>query len=954
MAQYNSKANDNRICYVDPNDVRGNINGAPLTPDYTEYSIWCNLRVEPTTRLRNQAGATNGEMVMSWNMSNANMSNNPISFLRGKDADNYNFLTTDYTNIDYNEVRKRNIVEGLQVESVNISFTNYQTPQITIKFIDIRGGGFFGREEATHNEYGALTNLETDKSGKLMDNIFSCFVSFPYPRFQLQVKGFYGKTVTYQLSCTNFSGNFNSQTGNFEITVQFIGYEYGILGDIPFDLLVAAPLTDFGRKYWNEHLSSEDWALDKDKTEIPQMLNDIYKKISGQITGTDKEDGDDDSSIDDSISTVTLDTAQRLQKLNEIKFYISEFKKCANELFGKAYLTQCCNDLEDTIIVYNPTQMYHNTTKLNDLCDIRNKIARLVEEYNKAYTSDGGSISLDVIPNNDGNGTNWVPGNPLTFTSFIEHSDVNGHHNNLVNSDVIDSDGVCKGFILQRMFTGGNYEISEGVSKQIYHDLSTTTWALYGKDTGTGLAFAPFALAITLGNTKKEIDGKITRLNENYNRYVYNLKNQADKGISKMLDFTPYIGRYFKIVMCHLETFVALIFHYAQAIEDDMDNRIPSKMGIRDLPVETDVPGDFTRVPPFPAVYKKYMTEGEIDKILNSGESIKANTWIGDFEGRWIEEELVNEIYRAAQRINETRKKEDIRVSYDSYTDYNYNSFMPVDYYEKIPQYAYSSSDGAFFYAALRAEIALNLMQNGKSIATDKTGIAYAEMLGRYDAYVYAKQCKDKQFLRQLSENNKLSDELYNTTVYESAFKSREPFFYEFLKLYNDNRHPVFVPTGEGATAVKYAFMQNDANNREFIPLENYSTLNKSNSFASSYDYNSGTDFEPKKPNGNKFLVAATGNDPIPANTYPNTHHFEMIMNSTAVDKIKTSYSEFKKGNEKIGNKTSKDIDKALNQHMLVDDNRFKTFYFDGQKNWFKPYDFTKEGQKISDIINIY
>ena len=193
MGAYDTIVENNRICYVDPNDIRGNIDGAPLTPDYTDFSIWCNLIVERSSRLKNQAsGSDAGEKFMvSFDLTKGHTGTEFVSFLQGKDADDYNFLTTDYTNIDYGTIKERNIIEGLQIETVNISFTNYQTPQVTIKFVDIRGGGFFGREEATHSEFGGLSSLE-EKNNQMFDNFYSCFVSFPYPRFRLQVKGFYG------------------------------------------------------------------------------------------------------------------------------------------------------------------------------------------------------------------------------------------------------------------------------------------------------------------------------------------------------------------------------------------------------------------------------------------------------------------------------------------------------------------------------------------------------------------------------------------------------------------------------------------------------------------------------------------------------------------------------------------------------------------------------------------
>ena len=122
MTQNNNIENNNRIVYIDPNDIRGQIKNTesdkerlvPLTPDYTDYSIWCNLIVERSSRLKNSMERENNEgtTMISFDMSSADNGTNYVSFMQGKDVEAYNFLTTDYTNIDFSEIKKRNIIEA--------------------------------------------------------------------------------------------------------------------------------------------------------------------------------------------------------------------------------------------------------------------------------------------------------------------------------------------------------------------------------------------------------------------------------------------------------------------------------------------------------------------------------------------------------------------------------------------------------------------------------------------------------------------------------------------------------------------------------------------------------------------------------------------------------------------------------------------------------------------------
>ena len=578
----------NRIVYVDPNDVRGTVNNVPLTPDYTNYSIWCDLVVERTSRLKNQASGTSYDelYVASWDMSRNDIGT-PISFLQGKDAEAYNFLTTDYTNIDFDEIKKRNIIEGLQIESVNIGFTNYQTPQVTIKFIDIRGGGFFGREEATHNEFGRISNVETDKNGNPFDNFFSCFVSFPYPRFRLQVKGFYGRPVTFQLTCTNFSGKFNSSTGNFEITVQFIGYEYGVLGDIPFDLLVCAPLTKIGGKYWDEHvknMANNGWALDKHKSEKPVKLIDFFHDISDELQNV-KSGEVIEFTEDDATEAALSGMIDQIEELNQIKVCIEEFKELAKQVFQPYYVTEYSSKDENVLIIYNPTELYPNTGKIQTLNAKYDTLITMQNAYYEKYepSSDESHYTrtinkikkeyISVRPN-------------VTFTNFLMHRCTDGdkknknshsnvivalNTNNRTSNEVVNSESSFSGIKIGEFYLKDDeYVISDGVSKQMYHDLSIRNWAIYGEDFGDGIPFAGYALAINLG---EGIDNKITELNNSYNNYTEKTNDFKPKKISEILGFTPYVGRYFKVVMCHLETLMELFYQCADAIYGDIKDK---------------------------------------------------------------------------------------------------------------------------------------------------------------------------------------------------------------------------------------------------------------------------------------------------------------------------------------------------------------------------------------------
>ena len=272
----------NRICYVEPNDVFDSIDGIPVTPPYEDFSIAFDLIVKVASRFRsNEVRGNSGQVddkgnyqwVISWTSAPKQDTPSWVTFMSGNDVGNgTNSLTTSYTDISFDHYFEGEEIEGLGVEQVNVSFESWYTPTVSIKFVDTRGSAFFGREEAIHYN-DKLT----------ADNVFGCFATIPYPEFKLQIKGFLGKPVTYQLACSNFKAELNSQTGNFEFTVSFIGYSYALLTDIPLDYLIAAPHNPYvGVEYWDKHKSDPKWQMlgeDGKPDKEPVRLNYFFNMI---------------------------------------------------------------------------------------------------------------------------------------------------------------------------------------------------------------------------------------------------------------------------------------------------------------------------------------------------------------------------------------------------------------------------------------------------------------------------------------------------------------------------------------------------------------------------------------------------------------------------------------------------------------------------------------------------
>jgi len=208
-----------RILYHDPNPA-----GSTIVP-LENLSIDVNLEVSKKSRSIITSG---NDSTFS---SSSSGTNGKISFLDGSPygSEGKRALTTSYTNIGttFNTSGDADM-EGFGMTDIQIEFDTSYTPMIKIKFVDIRGG-MLSRQSTAPDL-----------------NRYNLFFDLPYPMFSLTVNGYYGKAVTYCLHLIRWNASFNTETGNFEIDAEFIGYTYAILTDMLMGYLKAVPKTAIG------------------------------------------------------------------------------------------------------------------------------------------------------------------------------------------------------------------------------------------------------------------------------------------------------------------------------------------------------------------------------------------------------------------------------------------------------------------------------------------------------------------------------------------------------------------------------------------------------------------------------------------------------------------------------------------------------------------------------------
>lgn len=278
------------VLYCDPNDrfnFTSETQNIQLMPDLEDYCIAVDLEVEIPGRMKNPH-TSNADDIVVLHWSNS-AKGNSVSFLQGTrlefpNAKGKSFLTTAaYDFATYEDVWKtqdpnnkeqriNSTNELFGINSIDIEYNNYMVPVITINFTDIRGISLFAPEEIRHRKTIDGTHGFADND--IAGSFFKCFFTFPYPRFKMMVKGFYGEPTAYELTCTDFRARFDSETGNFGATAKFIGYSYSLLGDVTLTALLAAPLSQYkGEDYWNQKIQTDFQIDGKPMPRLVDMLS---------------------------------------------------------------------------------------------------------------------------------------------------------------------------------------------------------------------------------------------------------------------------------------------------------------------------------------------------------------------------------------------------------------------------------------------------------------------------------------------------------------------------------------------------------------------------------------------------------------------------------------------------------------------------------------------------------
>jgi len=250
------------VLVVDPNKVINDNNR--ITDRYVKQEdlmIYSSLKVykkeessiyvdRETGELRNTETKTEPIIVNFLNPLKRNVNDSKLN--KGKLTSEWvDFFTSDSANLKGGD-RYMADPETFGINSINISINASFLPVITIEFTDVQGRVLFER-------------------GNDKDNPYNIFFTYPYPKFLLTYKGYYGKAVETPLVLLKSNTRFDPSTGNYNITAEFQSEIFALFNSILTIYPYVAP--------YMYKLKDGEFLGKKILTELYEKQNRNFKKL---------------------------------------------------------------------------------------------------------------------------------------------------------------------------------------------------------------------------------------------------------------------------------------------------------------------------------------------------------------------------------------------------------------------------------------------------------------------------------------------------------------------------------------------------------------------------------------------------------------------------------------------------------------------------------------------------
>lgn len=646
----------NSIAYVEPNNVL-NINSGLTTdhkdhfkaPDLEDYCIALNMEVEVVGRNFDARKNPHDKSVilMSWTDQGGKSS---INFMEGKkfyrresdrqydeaffksvregkeDIKNHktgkigsdywgfsNGLSTDYTDSFYYDLKDHGTTEMFGISSVDIVYQNWMVPQVTIEFVDIRGGSLMQPTEMRNGNGFNGMNGFSEKD--IASSFFQCFFTFPYPRFNIVVKGFYGQPVSYEITCNDFRVKFDASTGNFNATAKFVGYSFSFMNDVSLLACMAAPYCNNldGSNYWDKKVEEGEFVIPNSTGQNMPMpkLSELCANY-GFILQKAEEMGQNNELI----SQYNKKNESVNNRTQLYSAYNTFFNSLVNILDGESSV-----DSKYGVVMQKDGSTYKAVIVLVSEEEINNKG---ITDFGKLpYLKDGDNkVIFDNLTNLIA-AENLVEENTGEVYSVPSQNFTNVKPVKLINK-------------LNTPFTSSSFKSVRGLTEDEIRNAFTSKKI---NPFSNGYHYN-YAFIFAFGDYSALQDG-IDEDAQDSAEMEDAVKVEKQKILVDALGFNPSLENMSKIYMAHFETFMHLMYQTVEKIQDE--RRTLNDLGVSN----TNIPDVSLRskiVPPFPRITKD-ITENGITK--------REDAWIGEFgrSKKFREADLVNEIFNGVNQV---------------------------------------------------------------------------------------------------------------------------------------------------------------------------------------------------------------------------------------------------------------------------------------------------------------
>ena len=582
-----------RVRYVEPTNIFSQRDGSysdAINFPYEDLNIAIDLSIRRVNRYSCGwwvEGGDEDEITYS-------SDNGTISFLggtRGYESlinEDDSYLTTNYTDVSMTSP-ETNTSECLGIESINITYNSWMHPQVVIKFVDVRGATVMQPAERAYfnpNDAGNATDL------------YKSLFSFPYPIFTLKVKGFYGKGVTYKLAVEKAELEFDSNNGNFNITVSFIGYMFGIYADIPMTYLAIAPFTLTGKKYWQDKIRCGDFRfLDSsglpsaDMLTIPELRMQLARAANSEESISVATEGEQvQNNYDEQLSKLeTLQTTFPFKDWFEVNGIPYVYKLCKTEEEMDSFK----NSVSGFVISVSGYDQTYGTNFLS-----------YIEDFVKYLKKD---IKMPVIE----------------FANPKKGANLNEYYYKDNNPIIGDSNKEKYEKYVQ------NYEEVRNYIERQRGEL--THFYLYVFPKNSEIFNSAFFDELMI-KERSAISNKKSSAELSY-------KSKQNSIIEKAIGFRPSIKNIFNLMFAHMDTFMHCFYSSTKRIKDQLEGdkikRAKSHYGIKDGETDTEnekilttngiESNNFERsgyLPPYAAFYKNSDINGVNKSVLRWPEEL--------------------------------------------------------------------------------------------------------------------------------------------------------------------------------------------------------------------------------------------------------------------------------------------------------------------------------------------